>query len=94
MSWKVSVRRPEWKRDNFSGKGEIKIIFKKKCPKLKLPCCRKGEVGDWRNHLTEEQVRIQLNMKIIDNTKKKVSQMAAWEEEGLAGSGFKFVHNL
>jgi len=39
---------------------------------------RKGEVGDWRNHLTEEQV----------------SRMAAWEEEGLAGSGFKFVHNL
>jgi len=39
---------------------------------------RKGEVGDWRNHLTEEQV----------------SRMAAWEEEGLAGSGFKFVHKL
>jgi len=39
---------------------------------------RKGEVGDWRNHLTEAQV----------------SRMAAWEEEGLAGSDFKFVHTL
>jgi len=39
---------------------------------------RKGQVGDWRNHLTEEQV----------------SCMARWEEQGLAGSGFNFVYDL
>jgi len=39
---------------------------------------RKGEVGDWQNHLTEEQV----------------SRMAAWENRQLHGSDFSFVYHL
>lgn len=39
---------------------------------------RKGEVGDWRNHLTPEQV----------------SKMESWEAEQLAGSGLEFVYDL
>merc|ERR1712181_150986 len=39
---------------------------------------RKGEVGDWQNHLTEEQV----------------SRMAAWEKRQLQGSDFSFVYRL
>jgi len=39
---------------------------------------RKGEVGDWKNHLTEKQVE----------------QMAAWERKHLEGSNFSFTYNL
>ena len=39
---------------------------------------RKGETGDWRNHLTEEQLR----------------RIKIWEEKNLEGSDFKFVYDL
>jgi len=39
---------------------------------------RKGEVGDWRNHLTEEQLE----------------KMKKWEEKYLSGSDFQFVYDL
>ena len=41
-------------------------------------CMRKGETGDWKNHLSEEQV-------------KRIQQ---WEEQHLKGSDLKFVYEL
>ena len=39
---------------------------------------RKGETGDWKNHLSEEQVR----------------RIQLWEEKYLEGSDLKFVYEL
>ena len=89
-------------------------------------------MADWRNHLTEEQVRSgrcpqhtwegcnllmrihrniflismthpiiqvlfqgnQFFLNLINQYEFKVSCMASWEEQGLAGSGFNFVYDL
>ena len=57
MFWKVSEWRLGWKKDNFSGnEDEGKDIL----TTMMMSRCRKGEVGDWINHLTEEQVRFWL----------------------------------
>ena len=39
---------------------------------------RKGETGDWRNHLTDEQLE----------------KMKKWEEKYLCGSDLQFVYDL
>ena len=39
---------------------------------------RKGETGDWRNHLTEEQLQ----------------RIIHWEKENLEGSDLEFVYDI
>ena len=39
---------------------------------------RKGETGDWKNHLTEDQI----------------SRIKEWEDRHLASSDFEFTHEI
>ena len=39
---------------------------------------RKGETGDWKNHLTQEQLQ----------------RITEWERTNLQGTGFEFVYEL
>ena len=64
---------------------------------------RKGETGDWRSKLSEEQVRIiylvsflylELNSRINNCFFKKVERIIAWEQRQLQGTDLKFTYEL
>ena len=59
---------------------------------------RKGETGDWRSKLSEEQVRIYLVsvLYLEDNDYFfiKVERIIAWEQRQLQGTDLKFTYEL
>ena len=59
---------------------ELSVILRQEFGNTEEPAqfMRKGETGDWRNHLSAEQL----------------ARMVEWEELGLRGTDLRFVYDL